>query len=286
MDADKEKAEKASNSVDPEECSVAAAVSIENEENPTGRKDAKMIPRKIHYCWVGGNPLTPLAEKCIASWRKFCPGYEIIRWDESNYDFFKHPYMKQAYEAKKWGFVPDYARLDIIHQHGGIYLDTDVEAIKPLDSLLQHRFYAGFESSQSVALGLGFGAEPGHPLLEAMLRDYDNYSFFNADGTLNQLPSPQIQTALLRQYGLQDDTGAVQRLEDGAVVYPVNYFAPRNEARLPAALPEAYSIHHYAASWCDDQKRRRLRNMLKKLIFGIFGQHSAWIVSLKRKIFH
>ena len=244
-----------------------------------------MIPRKIHYCWVGGNPLTPLAEKCIASWRKYCPDYEIIRWDESNYDFFKHPYMKQAYEAKKWGFVPDYARLDIIRQHGGIYLDTDVEAIKPLDSLLQHRFYAGFESSQSVNLGLGFGAESGHPLLEAMLRDYDNYSFFNADGTLNQTPSPQIQTLFLRDYGLKDDTGTIQNLRDGIVIYPEKYFAPRNEARLPAPLPEAYSIHHYAASWCDDQKRRKLRMLIKKLTFKLFGKNSDYIVKLKRKFF-
>lgn len=246
-----------------------------------------MIPKKIHYCWVGGNPLTPLAQKCIDSWRSICPEYEIIRWDESNYDFTKHPYMKQAYNAKKWGFVPDYARLDIIHQHGGIYLDTDVEIVRSLDPLLKHCFFMGFESPYMVNLGLGFGAEAKHPLLKEMMDDYDNYSFYNTDGTLNMLPSPQIQTPLLKKYGLQNDSGEIQQLKEGTVtVYPETYFAPRNAARLPAALPESYSIHHYAASWCEDQKKRILRNILKKIAFGLFGKNTTFLVDLKRKFFH
>ena len=239
------------------------------------------IPRKIHYCWVGGNPLTPLAEKCIASWRKFCPDYEIIRWDESNYDFFKHPYMKQAYEAKKWGFVPDYARLDIIHQHGGIYLDTDVEAIKPLDSLLQHRFYAGFESSQSVALGLGFGAEPGHPLLEAMLRDYDNYSFFNADGTLNQLPSPQIQTNfLINCYKLPiPNDGNIQYLTGDSVIFPPEYFCPKQVGSPQVTITSnTYTIHHYCGSWLSFDKK------LKRDLAFIVLKIAPWLLPYLLKL--
>ena len=94
-----------------------------------------MIPKTIHYCWIGGNPLPESAKKCIKSWKKYCPDYKIVEWNESNYDFTRVPYMKEALQAKKWGFAPDYARLDIVYTHGGIYLDTDVEIVKPFDPL-------------------------------------------------------------------------------------------------------------------------------------------------------
>lgn len=105
-----------------------------------------MIPKKIHYCWFGGNPLPDSAKSCIASWRKFCPDYEIIEWNESNYDVNKIRYTQQAYACRKWSFVSDYARLDIIYQHGGIYLDTDVELLRPLDSLREYEGFMGFEN--------------------------------------------------------------------------------------------------------------------------------------------
>ena len=224
-----------------------------------------MIPKKIHYCWLGGKPLPPLAEKCIASWKKFCPDYEIVCWNESNYDFTKHPYMKQALEAKKWGFVPDYARLDILYQYGGIYLDTDVELVKCLDDLLECKFYAGFESEKVIALGLGFGAEAGHPLLKEMMDDYDNYSFINEDGNLNLLPSPVIQTDLLLKKGLIFDTGNIQCLNNETTIYPVRYFAPKNGCFNRYILtPDTYSIHRYAASWMT--AGGRFRAMFSKVI--------------------
>ncbi|RKW32245.1 MAG: glycosyl transferase, partial [Lachnoanaerobaculum sp.] len=107
-----------------------------------------MIPKVIHYCWFGGKPLPKIARKCIQSWKRFCPDYEIVEWNEKNYDIHKNSYMEEAYLQKKWGFVPDFARLDIIYQNGGIYLDTDVELIRPLDELLYHRAYMGFEGER------------------------------------------------------------------------------------------------------------------------------------------
>lgn len=209
-----------------------------------------MIPKKIHYCWLGRKPLPPLAEKCLKSWKKYCPDYEIILWSEDNYDFTKHPYMKQAFEAKKWGFVPDYARLDIIYQHGGIYLDTDVEIIKSLDSLLDNKIYMGFESLEHVNLGLGFGAEAGHPLLKKMLDDYDNYSFVNEDGSLNLTASPVIQTKLLSTLGLCNDSGKIQMLPEYVKVFPAEFFAPKNYITNKTSItPNTYSIHHYDGSW-------------------------------------
>ena len=109
-----------------------------------------MIPKIIHYCWFGGAELPEKDRKCIESWKKFCPDYQIIEWNENNYDVTKNTYMYQAYQAKKWGFVPDYARLDIIYQHGGIYLDTDVELVKNLDSLLENDAFMGFVSPLTV----------------------------------------------------------------------------------------------------------------------------------------
>ena len=117
------------------------------------------IPKVIHYCWFGGNPKPKLVQKCIHSWKKYCPDYEIIEWNESNFDISSCPlYVRQAYDVKKWAFVSDYARLKIIHTCGGIYLDTDVELIKSLDSLLEYNAFFGFEDGKYVATGLGFGA--------------------------------------------------------------------------------------------------------------------------------
>ena len=223
-----------------------------------------MIPKKIHYCWLGSKNLPQLAEKCIASWKKYCPDYEIILWNENNYDFTKHPYMKQALDAKKWGFVPDYARLDIVYQHGGIYLDTDVELVKNLDSLLEYDFYAGFESEKFVAFGLGFGAIPGHPLLKEMMDDYDNYSFIKDNGELNLLPSPVIQTELLIKYGLQPDSGKKQVVA-GTTIFPSRFFSPKNGILNRYNIShDTYSIHHYAASWMSIGGK--LRASLSKII--------------------
>ena len=128
-----------------------------------------MLPKVIHYCWFGGGEKTELIQKCIASWRKYCPDYQIIEWNEANYDVNKHSFMRDAWRAKKWAFVSDYARIDILYQHGGIYLDTDVELIKSLDPFLEYRFFAGFESESHVAFGLGFGSEAAHPVLKDIL---------------------------------------------------------------------------------------------------------------------
>ena len=128
-----------------------------------------MIPKIIHYCWFGGNEIPENDKKCIESWKKYCPDYKIIRWDESNYDYKKNSYMREAYEAKKWGFVPDYARLDIIYNYGGIYLDTDVELLKSLDEILDCEGFFGFESENLVNLGLGFGAVKGNEIIRDMM---------------------------------------------------------------------------------------------------------------------
>lgn len=227
-----------------------------------------MIPKKIHYFWVGGSPMPEKNRACIASWKKFCPDYEMIEWNESNYDFSACTYMAQAYEAKFWGFVPDYARLDVIYWEGGIYLDTDVELVKSLDGLLHFKSFMGFENPSSIAPGLGFGAEPGNEILKQMRDSYHALSFYKEDGTPNIVPSPVYATELLKSYGLKPN-GKRQSVH-GMELFPADYFAPLcyTDNRLHITQ-NTYSIHWYHASWHTPEQRKRTRRIQK--INRIFG---------------
>ncbi len=130
-----------------------------------------MIPKKIHYCWFGGAPLPDLVQKCIASWQEHCPEYEIIRWDESNFDLNCCDYVKEAYQAQKWAFVSDVARLYALVTYGGIYMDTDMELLKPLDDILQYEAISGFESNCRISAGL-LSCHAKHPFFQELLHQW------------------------------------------------------------------------------------------------------------------
>lgn len=220
-----------------------------------------MIPKIIHYCWVGNCPKPKSVLYCIESWRKFCPDYRIIEWNESNYDFSKNKYMWQAYEAKKWGFVPDYARLDIVYQYGGIYLDTDVELVKNIDELLSHKAFMGFEDTGDgeffVNCGHGFGAEPGNEIIEAMRDLYDSVSFRNNDGSYNLLPSPNYTTEALRKFGLIQENK--DQLLENMIIYASDVLCPKNfRTGKMHKTNRTVSIHHFTASWMDEDVRKEL----------------------------
>ena len=231
-----------------------------------------MIPKIIHYCWVGENPKPESVLYCIESWKKFCPDYEIREWNETNYDFSKNEYMKQAYEAKKWGFVPDYARLDIIYEYGGIYLDTDVEMVRNFDELLEHESFFGFEDtgegSYFVACGLGFGAVKGNKLIKELRDYYNNVSFLNEDGTLNLTPAPRHNTPIFLDYGtVMDNTFQIIQKN---VFYPSEYFCPKIfKTGKTKKTKNTFSIHHFSASWMDDLIRQEIAHNQK--ICGCFG---------------
>jgi hypothetical protein len=215
-----------------------------------------MIPKIIHYCWFGGTEIPDHDKKCIESWKKYCPDYEIKRWDESNYDFNKNQYMKEAYELKKWGFVPDYARLDIIYEYGGIYLDTDVELIRNIDDLLKNKAFMGFETnSEFVNPGLGFGAEKGFPLLKE-IRDviYGSRKFKREDGSCDTTPSPRFNTEFLQEKGLElnNKMQIIQNLK----IYPDDYFCPIDaHSSILQTTEHTYSIHHFHASWLTKEEK-------------------------------
>ena len=224
-----------------------------------------MIPKKIHYCWVGGNPLPESAKKCISSWRRYCPDYEIIEWNESNYDFTKNQYMRESFEAKKWAFATDYARLDIIYQYGGIYLDTDVEIIKSFNPLLKNKGFAGFEDSEFVNSGQGFGAEAGNPVIKKLLESYDDLIFKSKDGSLNMIASPELNTEVLSDLGLIGN-GKEQVILDCLTIYPSDYFCPKSlNDGIIRKTENTYSIHHFDASWLDiDKKEEQLERWERK----------------------
>lgn len=215
---------------------------------------AKMIPKIIHYCWFGRNPLPESALKCIASWRKFFPDYEIVEWNEDNFDVNVIPYTAQAYAAKKYAFVSDYARLKILYDHGGLYFDTDVELIKPFDDILAGGAFMGCELTAAqgcaVAPGLGLGASAGLGLYKALLDKYATLSFIREDGSLNLTTIVSYTTDLLALYGLKI-TDEIQSVA-GITIYPKEYFNPLNDNTGKLEItPNTHSIHWYSKTWLE-----------------------------------
>ena len=224
------------------------------------------IPKIIHYCWFGGNPKPKLAEKCIKSWKKFCPDYEIIEWNEGNFDVSTAPvYVRQAYEAGRWAFVTDYVRLRGLTEMGGIYMDTDVEVIKPLDPFLEQKAFAGFESLKGVQTGL-LACEKGFPLFLDFLRYYDDVVFLHSDGTVDTTTNVAVLTNLCRQRGLVLND-RFQVVEDLAI-YPREVFCPVDfDTKKLKKTRKTVTIHWFSGSWQTEEERQYLlaeKRRLKK----------------------
>lgn len=219
-----------------------------------------MIPKKIHYCWFGGNAKPQLAIECVKSWKKYCPDYEFIEWNESNVDLDACPvYVQKAYAMKKWAFVTDYVRLKVVCEHGGIYLDTDVELLKPLDHLLQHRAFMGCEGTRYVNTGLGFGAEKGFAFLKENMRVYEEMDPINEAGEFVSSPCPHYTTQLLKDQGVVFPIEHIVETTDGMVIYPNEYFNPYDWKTKSLRLHnDTVSIHHYSGSWMTEQQRKGL----------------------------
>jgi hypothetical protein len=231
---------------------------------PKGRalNEPRKMPKSIHYCWFGGSPIPDRFAEYMKSWKKFCPDYEIIRWDESNYDYKKNEYMYEAYKHKKWGFVPDYARLDIINTYGGVYLDTDVELVRNMDDFLCDEAFCGFESHFHLANGLGFGAIAGFALVREQMEPYENLSFVNADGSLNLTSGPVYQTEFFKGKGVRLDN-SLQNV-GGMTFYPSDVFAPLGfYAETPRLTENTCAIHHYATSWYSQSRNEYRQRVLQ-----------------------
>lgn len=219
-----------------------------------------MIPKIIHYFWFGMNPIPAEHKKYMETWKQYCPDYEIKLWNEKNYDIRQNQYMEQAYKVGKYGFVPDYARLDIIYQYGGFYLDTDVELLKSLDGLRKYSAVMGFERYENilgVATGQGFGAEKENAAIKELMSIYKYRNFIKRDGTYNLQTSTSYITNYLKGKGLE--TNGKRQEIIGITILPEDYFAPlkySSKGNKMEITENTYSIHHLAASWKEPEKKK------------------------------
>lgn len=239
-----------------------------------------MIPKIIHYCWFGHNPLPGSYQCYIESWRKYCPNYVIKEWNEDNFDVSQNQYCLEAYQAGKWAFVSDYARLQIIYNYGGIYLDTDVELIKPIDDLIFDGCgFIGFQNYEQVTTGLGFAAPKKSPYVKAMLSMYEARHFLKTDGSYDLTPCPVANTVALLHCGMKTGkkaTANVQRL-NGIRVLPVDYLNPQDvDTGKISITNNTYSIHHYTASWYSD-KQNNFRKIKRVIPAGILHCRTLFI---------
>ena len=224
-----------------------------------------MIPKKIHYCWFGYGEKPKLVQKCIGSWKTYCPDYELIEWNETNVDIKMNAYVQWCYENRKYAFLSDYIRLLIVEKHGGIYFDTDVEVIKKMDDLLYNEAFFGFETENFVNTGLGFGAEQHNPVVKQMLKEYE----YLLDGKRGVIGCPHLNTDALEKFGITRD-GTYQKLTY-ATVFPIEYFNPFDVATGKLNInTNTYAIHWYAGSWMS--KRQKVRSHLTKPLHRIFGK--------------
>lgn len=222
-----------------------------------------MIPKIIHYCWFGGNAFPKPVKKCIKSWKKYCKDYKIIEWNENNFDISTAPlYVQQAYQAKKWAFVSDYVRLYAMITIGGIYMDTDVEVLKPLDKLLKNRAFSGFEDGEYIQTAI-MGSVKNFPLFNEFLKYYDSISFINEDNSLNTKTNVQVFTDILQNKGLVKNNKF--QIIDDIALYPREYFCPKSYLDgIITKTDKTYVIHHFDASWFTKELQKAKNEQWKK----------------------
>ena len=216
------------------------------------------IPKIIHYCWFGGKPKPPLAQKCIKSWKKYCPDYEIREWNEGNFDINTAPlYVRQAYEAGRWAFVTDYVRLKALLEMGGVYMDTDVEVVKPLDPYLHHQAFAGFEHPRRVQTGL-MACEKDFPLFRVFLAHYDTALFYRPDGSQDITTNVEVLTKLCLDRGMECNDR--YQVIEGLALYPREVFCPVDyDTEKLHRTRKTVVIHWFASSWHTEEELQQLR---------------------------
>lgn len=235
-----------------------------------------MIPKILHYCWFGGKPLPTAYQRYIDTWRKYLPDYQIRRWDESNYDVRCTPFSSEAYEAGKYAFVSDYARLKILYEHGGLYLDTDVEVLRPLDDIMEKGDWMAVErhsdETDHVNVGLGFAVAAGSPVVAEALAFYEQQHYLSADGHTANFIIVTVLTDILRAHGLPEQINEPTMVA-GLTIYPHDYFSPKRDGVI-RQTGNTRTIHHYAASW-----RSPLYNMLRGLMRRMLSHRAQRFIS-------
>ena len=219
------------------------------------------IPKVIHYCWFGKGEKSDLHKKCIASWKEKCPNYEIIEWNESNFDININNYVKQAYVAKKYAFVSDFLRLYVLYNYGGIYLDLDVEILKPLDELLFDEGFTGFETTHCIPTGM-MASKKGNMWIKEQLDFYEKASFLDKEGKANLTTNVEIITNISKEKHGFVPNGEFQELKYGMCVYPKYFFCPKSVRTGNLYVTDkTYTIHHFNLSWMDETTKERNKKL-------------------------
>lgn len=242
------------------------------------------IPRKVQYIWFGRGIKSELIQKCMNTTRAILSDWEICIWDEDTYDITSCDYIREAYEKKMYAFASDYARFDILYQHGGVYLDTDVELLKAFpEEFLCETGFTGVESNNKIAPGLVFACEAGNPIVKEILEDYRGDHFVDENGNVNRKTVVERVTEIFARHGFKKD--GREQILDGFHIYPAEYFCAfdfvTNEFEI---TDRTISIHHYTATWTNikSKTKKKIQSILRKTL-GIKGYKV--IISIKRKMF-
>jgi mannosyltransferase OCH1-like enzyme len=242
-----------------------------------------MIPKVIHYCWFGRGQMPELALKCIESWHKYLPGYTLKLWNEDSFDINTVPYVKEAYEARKFAFVTDYIRLYALYHEGGIYMDTDVEVLKPLDDLLDLPAFSGYESNKFSNFPTGLMASAaGGVWVKEQLDYYTDRHFLLPDGSLDMTTNTVTISRIMKENGFEL-TGEYQLYKNDMHCFPSDYFCPMTSTRVLKLTKNSYCIHHFAGSW----HTPTLKQKIKKFVFGkiVGAKLTDKLIQQKRKLF-
>lgn len=239
-------------------------------------KDSK-IPKIIHYCWFGKGKKPDLALKCIESWKKNLSDYKIKEWNEDNFDLNLYPYVREAYNAKKFAFVTDVVRLYALYNEGGVYMDIDVEVLKPLDSILHYEAVSGFENDKNIPTGL-MASVKGQKFIKECLEEYDNLHFKKSDGTFDLTTNVTRITNNALKYGLQQNNK--QQTVNGFTLLPWDYLCPKSHRDGKIRLSEnSLTIHHFAGSWVSNSLK------IKKKFLNLIGEKNSKILVRIKKFF-
>lgn len=226
-----------------------------------------IIPQKIHFCWFGNGDIDEKSRMCIKSWQKKLPEFEIKVWNEKNFDIDSCKYTKEAYKAKKWAFVSDYVRMWALYNEGGIYLDSDVEVIKSLDTFLGHKAFFGFENKYTISTAV-IGCERNSIYIKKILDFYNNKSFYKSKGKEVLTPNTKIVTDILVGIGLKKN-GENQIVNSDIAIYRQEFFSPKSYLTGKVNITNnTYLIHHFTGSWI----KKSSTSELKKLVFNIIGE--------------
>lgn len=235
------------------------------------------IPKIIHYCWFGKQVKPDIVNRCIASWHSHLSDYRFMEWNESNFDLSSNQYVKEAYDAGKFAFVSDYARVHALYHVGGIYLDTDVEVYKSFDDLLHHESFWGFEQENFIATST-IGAAKGNKLIQVFMDSYQHKSFLRADGTFDSLTNVAMITKILGDMGIAPN-GQWQEIPGMGTFYPQIYFSPYDYINCRTFTTEqTYAMHHFYKSWLPP--KARWKGQMKLTLAKVIGGHN--IARLRR----